>query len=207
MRAEIDELVDYIEDEIKETAESFDPDSEPNNYVHAYKKEALARPGSTYSEIQLLSACYDLFIGGTGSVSSTIRWAILLLCYHPEIQERMHKEIRDQVGSSLPGQADRSKMPYIDAVIMEIQRFVNLVPMGVTRRPLKATKLMGYDIPEDAIVAPFLTNVLHNPKLYPNPEKFDPMRFLGPDGSIIKDPNFIPFQTGTSRFYLMTSWS
>jgi len=101
------------------------------------------------------------------------------------------------VGTSvLPSYADRTKLPFTEAVVMETQRIADLVPSGVSRRTLAPTKLMGYDIPENAIVVSLLHNVLHNPDYYPNPAKFDPTRFLDPSGKVVRDPKLIPFQAG-----------
>lgn len=196
MQKESDELIDYLQQETDKTMDSFDPNAEPTNYVHAFKKAALGRLGGAYTDSQLLAVTNDLFIAGTETSATTLRWAVLLLGHHPEIQEKMYKEIREQIGSSHPSYADRKKMPYAEAVIMELQRYANLVPLGAARRTTQPAKFMGYDIPEDTVVLPFLTGVLFSSELYPEPEKFNPSRFLDADGKVVKDPKLIPFQAG-----------
>jgi len=197
LKKEADDFVDYTEREMKETMSAFDPEADPTNYVHAYMKVAKDRQGETFTEVQLLGTVIDIFMAGTETTATTLRWAFLLLAHHPEMQEKMYKEIREQIGTSvLPNYADKTKLPFAKAVIMEVQRMADLTPFGVPRRTKAPTKLMGYDIPEDTIIIPFLHNVLFNPDAFPNPEKFDPYRFLDSNGKVNRDPKLIPFQAG-----------
>lgn len=143
----------------------------------------------------------SLFIAGTDTSATTLRWAIFYLAHYPEWQEKVFEEIRSRTGEehALLNYADRTKLPLTDAVIMETQRMANLVPLGVMRRTVVESKLCGYDIPENTVVVPLLTAVLRDPKVYPNPEKFDPSRFLQP-GKIgekgAEVTHLIPFSAG-----------
>lgn len=186
---------------MNKTVKTFDPESEPMNYIHAYMKAAREHQGQYFTDNQLITSVTDLFGAGTETTSTTIRFGLLLLATYPEIQERMYNEIKDQVGTdSIPDYADRMRLPFCEAVVYETQRFANLVPFGVPRRNLQPTKLLGYDIPEGTIVIPFLTSVLHNPKVFPEPEKFNPSRFLDSNGKVNRDPKLIPFQAGMYAF-------
>lgn len=183
-----------------ETVATFDPDSDANNYIHAFLKAAAAEKGPhTFNDAQLLATANDLFSAGTETTSTTLRWAILYLAHYPEFQEKLYQQIKHEVGTnSLPNYADRAKLPFADALIMETQRMGDLVPLGLMRRPLGPAKVLGYDIPENAVVLPLLTNVLHNPDVFPEPFKFNPNRFLDSTGKVVRDPQLIPFQAGNS---------
>lgn len=65
------------------------------------------------------------------------------------LTEKMHKEIDRVVGRDRsPCMADRSQLPYTDAVIHEIQRFIDFLPVNLPRAVIKDTKLRDYFIPK-----------------------------------------------------------
>ena len=80
----------------------------------------------------LRNTLFDLFLAGSETTSTTPTWAALYMVRYPEIQTRVQEEL-DQVvgGDRLPSMKDRAGLPYTEAVIMEIQRHANIVPMGV----------------------------------------------------------------------------
>jgi cytochrome P450 len=191
------EFFAYTETEIKKTMATYDPESEPTNFIHAFMKAAADKKVGTFSDKQLLATSIDIFGAGADTTATTLRWAIFFLAHHQDIQEKMYQEIKEQVGThTLPNYGDRLKLPLTEAVIMETQRASNLLPIGMPRKALESTKMMGYDIPKDAIILILMSNIMHNEKLYPDHAKFDPRRFLDANGKVIRDPKLIPFQLG-----------
>ncbi|XP_065494500.1 cytochrome P450 2H1-like isoform X2 [Caloenas nicobarica] len=156
--------------------------------------------GNSHSEFTtetLSRTTLDLFLAGTGTTSITLRHGLLILQRYPEISERMQKEIDCVIGRDRrPCMADRSQMPYTDAVVHEIQRFIDFLPFNVPRSVIKDTKFRDYFIPKDTMIFPMLSSVLHDSKEFPNPEKFDPGRFLNANGTFRKSDYFMPFSAG-----------
>ncbi len=69
---------------------------------------------------------------------------MFLLC-----AEKVQAEIDAVVGSSRqPSGTDRDNMPYTNAVIHEIQRMANILPLNVVRMTSRDTTLDGYIIPK-----------------------------------------------------------
>lgn len=67
----------------------------------------------------------------------------------PILAEKLHEEIDRVIGPSrAPAVRDRMNMPYMDAVVHEIQRFINLVPSNLPHEATRDTVFRGYVIPK-----------------------------------------------------------
>ncbi|XP_050754513.1 cytochrome P450 2C20-like isoform X2 [Gymnogyps californianus] len=154
-------------------------------------------PNSSFHMKNLITSTFDLFTAGTETTSTTIRYGLLLLLKYPKIQEKVQQEI-DQVvqRSRRPCVADRIQMPYTDAVVHEIQRFISLIPLGLPHAVTKDTHFREYVIPKGTTIFPFLSSVLHDSKEFPNPNEFNPGHFLNENGTFRKSEFFMPFSAG-----------
>uniref|UniRef100_A0A8D1N5A2 unspecific monooxygenase n=1 Tax=Sus scrofa TaxID=9823 RepID=A0A8D1N5A2_PIG len=123
---------------------------------------------------------------GTETVSTTLRHGLLLLLKHPDVTAKIQEEIDRVIGGhQSPCMQDKSHMPYTDAVVHEIQRCIDLVPINLPHAVTCDIKLRNYLIPKGTTALMLLTSVLHDGKEFPNPEVLDPGHFL--DESVFKE--------------------
>lgn len=62
--------------------------------------------------------------------------------------EKVQEEIEQVIGSNPPRIEHRAQMPYTDAVIHEIQRFANILPLDLPHETAADVTLKGYFIPK-----------------------------------------------------------
>ncbi|XP_061825834.1 cytochrome P450 2B4-like [Nerophis lumbriciformis] len=172
---------------------------QPRDFMDCYldELEKKADDKSSFSEDQLLMYALDLHFAGTDTTSNTLLTGFLYLTTHPHIQERCQQEI-DQVleGKDQACFDDRHNMPYMQAVIHEVQRIANTVPLSVFHCTTKNTELMGYSIPKGTMIIPNLTSVLHEEGQWKCPHQFNPENFLNGQGEFVKPEAFMPFSAG-----------
>ena len=75
---------------------------------------------------------FDLFLAGSETTSTSLTWAALYMVRYPEIQGKVQEELDKVVGvNRSPSMTDKPNLPFTEAVLMEIQRHANIVPLGV----------------------------------------------------------------------------
>ncbi|XP_063298155.1 cytochrome P450 2C15-like [Pelobates fuscus] len=173
--------------------------NDQRSFIDAYlvrQKEEEKNPQTFFDDLNLISLVRNLFTAGMETTTTTIRWGLLLMVKHTEIQEKIQDEISSVIGSSPPRYDHRFKMPYTTAVIHEIQRFASIVPMNLPHETTKDVNFKGYFIPKGTHIIPLLYSVLHDKTQFAEPDNFNPNHFLDSRGNFVKKDAFMPFSAG-----------
>ncbi|XP_054834011.1 cytochrome P450 2K4-like [Eublepharis macularius] len=138
----------------------------------------------------------NLFGAGMSPIATTLSWGLLLMMRYPEIQKKVQKEIAEVIGSAQPRIEHRTKLPYTNAVIHEIQRFANILPTSMPHETTTDVTLKGYFIPKGTQIVVLLSSVLYDESQWEKPLKFYPEHFLDSEGNFVKRDAFMPFSAG-----------
>ncbi|XP_055258416.1 cytochrome P450 2J2-like isoform X1 [Moschus berezovskii] len=173
--------------------------AEARDFIDAYFQETEKHKGnaaSSFHEENLVYSTLDLFFAGTETTSTTLRWGLLYMALYPEIQEKVQAEIDKVLGESQqPNTATRESMPYTNAVIHEVQRMGNILPLNVPREVTVDTTLAGYHLPKGTMVLTNLTALHRDPAEWATPDTFNPEHFLE-NGQFKRREAFLPFSIG-----------
>jgi pentalenene oxygenase len=152
----------------------------------------------TLTDAEVVDQVVSFFIAGTETTALTVAWALHLLADHPAVERRLHTEI-DPV---LAGRAaTHSDLPHLGLVNCIITETLRLYPPGwiISRVVTTDTRLGDHRIPAGATVifSPYLIH--HRSDLYPDPERFDPDRWLPEHANTVRRDAYIPFGGGARK--------
>ncbi|KAK6933515.1 Cytochrome P450 [Dillenia turbinata] len=200
-KEQIETLVPFIE---KRRSILKNLESEPNaatfSYLDTLFDLKVEGRKTTPTHPEIVTLCSEFINGGTDTTGTAIEWAIARLIENPEIQQRLFEEIKNTVGERKVDDKDLDKMPYLNAVTKELLRKHPPTYFSLTHAVMEPAKLGGYDIPTDANLDIYLPPISEDPKVWSQPEKFDPDRFMSgrEDADItgVSGVKMIPFGVG-----------
>jgi len=210
-RMALDSVDNFIIKHTEQVAQEFDPDNIKcfvevmyNHYLNTNFREDV----KLLDYDDLVITIKNAFNAGFGTTSTGLTSYFLLLHYHPDVEEKIVAEIDKVVGRSrFATLADRAEMPYTEASLMELLRFIAHVPVSIPHMTTAEVEIGGYTIPKNTQVWPNLWSLHHDDRYWDEPFKFKPERFLDPNtGTIIPTDHesrqcLLPFGAGR-RFCL-----
>ncbi|EIN11182.1 cytochrome P450 [Punctularia strigosozonata HHB-11173 SS5] len=118
---------------------------------------------------------------GAGSDSSAValKHFILAMTIYPKVCGLAGAELDAVIGRDrLPCLADRSKLPYVEAVYKEVLRWGTPIPLSVPHRLIQDDVYEDQVLPEGTWCLANIWAILHDDDLYPDPHNFRPERFM-----------------------------
>jgi len=159
--------------------------------LDAYRDE----PDPNVRRRRLRDELLTILLAGHETTASTLSWAWYLIDQHPPVAERMRAEAAEVLGDRLPVLDDLHRLPYTTMVIQETMRLYPPV-WALTRRAVAADEVGGYRVPAgaDVMICPY---TLHrHPGFWPEPRRFDPLRFEQAMAELTHRYAYIPFGAG-----------
>ncbi|XP_042531623.1 cytochrome P450 4A12-like [Dipodomys spectabilis] len=157
---------------------------------------AKMEDGSSLSEKDLRAEVDTFMFEGHDTTASGISWILYTLATHPEHQQKCREEVQSLLGDGASVTWEiLDKMAYTTMCIKEALRLYTPVPLVSRELSKPVTFPDGRSLPKGVIVTLSFYSLHHNPKVWPNPEVFDPFRFA-PDSSR-HSHSFLPFSGGS----------
>lgn len=150
--------------------------------------------GTGMSNRQVRDEAMTLFIAGHETTAVALSWTWHLLAQHPEIEASWHREL-DALGDSSLNADSLSQLPLTRRILTESMR---LYPPAwiIGRRALEDVDLGEYRIPANAIVIMSQWLVHRDQRWFPEPDRFDPDRWLPERANDRPRFSYFPFGGG-----------
>ncbi|OQV13261.1 Cytochrome P450 2J6 [Hypsibius exemplaris] len=179
-----------------------DGTEEKDDFINGFLAEQakqVEKHGSkmNFEDQQLLLSVLNLFAAGTETTTSTLLWGIIFMAQYPEIQQKVQKEIDDNIGRDRAIRlSDKGLLKYAEATILDVQRLASLAPLGVAHTNYQAMKIDGFDVPERSLININIYAMHRDGKVWKKPFELCPEHFLDSDGNIVLPKAFLPFGVG-----------
>ncbi|MCG9891026.1 MAG: cytochrome P450 [Thermosynechococcaceae cyanobacterium MS004] len=132
--------------------------------------------GQPMTDVELRDELVTLLMAGHETTASAMTWALYWLARSPAIATRLLAELESC--DDLNDAKTLSRLPYLSAVCSETLRIYPVAPIAFPRILLEPRTLMGQTFERGTYLAPCIYLTHHRSDLYPNPDVFDPDRFL-----------------------------
>nr|XP_053628796.1 cytochrome P450 2C15-like isoform X1 [Cherax quadricarinatus] len=194
----LERIVRFVKEEVDNFISNEDCDV-THSFASIFLKEMQRHVGekSIFNMHEFTAVIFDMFAAGMDTTSSTLTMGVYLIAKHPAIQQKVQQELDEVLGRDrLPSYSDADALPYTLATIHEVQRYFCFTAVA-THSASEDCKFAGYDIPKGTVLLENIEAAMTDPKLWKNPQEFDPENFLNADGKYVKNPAFIPYGIGT----------
>ncbi|XP_032449970.1 cytochrome P450 4A25-like [Lynx canadensis] len=157
---------------------------------------AKMEDGSSMPDKDLCAEVDTFMFEGHDTTASGISWILYALATHPEHQQQCREEVQSLLGDEHTGEWDHlDQMPYTTMCIKEALQLYPPVP-GIGRELSKPISFPdGRSLPKGFLLMLSFYCLHHNPKVWPNPEVFDPSQYA--PGSARHSHAFLPFSGGS----------
>lgn len=136
----------------------------------------LRADGGTWPRRRIRDEALTFVLAGHETTANAMSWFWYLIALHPEARDRMLAEVEDVLGTRRPTAGDLDRLPWTTACLQESQRCFPAQWIG--REAIEDDVIGGHRIRRGTTVFIPVHEIHHDPRWWPDPETFDPGRFL-----------------------------
>ncbi|MCA9664245.1 MAG: cytochrome P450 [Myxococcales bacterium] len=154
--------------------------------------------GEQMSREQLRDEIMTMLLAGHETTANALAWTLMFYARYPQIADRVAAEVDAVVGDGTPDASHVSRLEYTHRTLLESMRLYPPAWM-IARRAREADVIQGYDIPAGSFVYIAQYAVHRNPRYWPDPERYDPDRFLPERVAERPKLAYLPFAHGPRK--------
>ena len=152
----------------------------PRDFIDVYLTAMEEDEGLTMDDLAI--SLYDFLLAGTETSSTTLKWLVLYLTIHQEVQARCREEIVRVIGAHTCRLEDIPSLPYTQATVAETHRLAAIAPLALAHQTRGRVEVEGFTFPPNSAFMSNLQFIMRDPNTFKNPGTFSPERFIGEDG-------------------------
>lgn len=155
---------------------------------------AVDEDGTGMTDQQVHDEVMTVLLAGSETSAGTLAWLLHILSRDLDLQRAVQQEVDSVLQGRVPQAADLESLPLTRRVVSETLR---LYPASwlLGRRALQDIEIAGVPIPARAQVLLNFYALHRDPRAYPDPDRFDPDRWLDPDPEVLR-AYYLPFGMG-----------
>ncbi|MFJ9445195.1 cytochrome P450 [Kitasatospora sp. NPDC101235] len=166
------------------------PEGEPTSLVDLLR--AGGEPLGSVSDTELRDQIVSLLFAGHETTASSIAWALFWL----ERNDSVRRDVLDELAATSGDGSVAEDVPLLDAACREALRISPPAVVAGNRVLQEDREIHGEQMPAGTRLTPCIYLAHQQPDVYPEPERFDPQRFLDRRMSA---QEYLPFGGGTRR--------
>ncbi|ORB27015.1 cytochrome P450 [Mycolicibacterium parafortuitum] len=178
-RRQYDEVIGRLIDAVQA-----DPAFDTRDDVLALLLRSTYEDGSSMSRQDIGDELLTLLAAGHETTAATLGWVFERISRHPDVLAKLAAE------------ADTDDNDYRQAVILEVQRARTIIDFAGRHVYAPTFELGEWVVPQGYSIVVAIREVHHRSQDFPDPQRFDPQRFVGQRPPTL---SHIPFGGGTRR--------
>ncbi len=172
-RRQQQQLDELIYAEIRERRQQLDPERQDILTLLLLARDEAGQP---MTDTQLRDELMTLLLAGHETTASALAWACYWIHQIPEVKAKLQAELA-ALGPD-PDPLEVTRLPYLSAFCQETLRIYPVAMLTFPRIATVPVEIMGQQLEPGTVLVPCIYLIHRRPDLYPEPQQFQPERFL-----------------------------
>ncbi len=152
--------------------------------------------GGGMTDLQVRDEAMTLFLAGHETTANALAWTWYLLARNPGAERELHRELDAVLEGRAPTPDDYPRLRYTEMVLAESMRMFPPA-WSVGRMAISEVEIAGYSVPRGAVVLASQWVTQRDPRFFPDPDRFNPMRFSEEARAMRPKFAYFPFGGGS----------